>query len=232
MTATLLHDAEVAARFDGAARRFKREVGAGDYRLRAVLRGLAGMARPLVLDLGCGKGRFARRLEEAGASVVGLDLSARMLAEASGLDRVRGSARSLPFADARFDAVVAVEVFEHLGDVSSAIAEARRVLRPGGRLIVIDKNAASLNARRPWLPSLAVKWIDERRGLWMYPARGPVRERWFWPGRLLRSLAPHFADVSKEYLLAPTEAHHRVFRAVPAARLMACWTAVAPGGDA
>ena len=69
-----------------------------------------------VLDLGCGKGRFATRLAESGAEVVGIDLSAAMLAEAKGLARVRGSARRLPFASATFDAVVAVEVFEHLAD--------------------------------------------------------------------------------------------------------------------
>jgi len=229
MTAAL-HDAEVASRFDGACGRFKRAVDPGDYRLGAVLSGLAGLANPLVLDLGCGKGRFARRLEDAGARVVGFDLSARMLAEADGLDRVRGSARALPFGDGTFDAVVAVEVFEHVEDVAVAIAEARRVLKDGGRLIVVDKNAASLNARRPWLPSLVVKRIDERRGLWMYPAGGPVRERWFWPRRLGRMLSRHFADVSVEYLLSPAESGRSVFHTLPTTRLMTCWTARVPGG--
>jgi 2-polyprenyl-6-hydroxyphenyl methylase/3-demethylubiquinone-9 3-methyltransferase len=231
MTAAVLHDAEVASRFDQARERFKREVDPGDYRLRAVLCGLAGLASPLLLDLGCGKGRFARRLKAAGARVVGLDLSMGMLGEAEDLARVRGSARALPFADATFDAVVAVEAFEHMGNVGDAVAEARRVLRPGGRLIVVDKNAASLNARRPWLPSLVVKRIDERRGLWMYPADGPVRERWFWTHRLGRMLSGHFADVSIDYLLSPAESGRAVFRLLPTARLMACWTAREPGGD-
>ncbi len=232
MTTALRHDAEVGSRFDDVADRFRREVDGDDYRLRAVVRGLAGLARPRVLDLGCGKGRIARRLEGYGARVVGLDLSMRMIAEAVGLPRVRGSARALPFADGAFDAVVAVEVFEHLGDVDAAIAEACRVLKAGGRLIVVDKNAASLDARRPWLPSAVVKWIDERRGLWMYPADGPVRERWFWPGRFGRMLSSRFTDVSIEYLLAPAEAGRPVFRALPTARLMACWTARMPGGVA
>lgn len=231
MTTALLHDVEVASRFDEARGRFKREVDPGDYRLGAVLCGLAGMASPLLLDLGCGKGRFARRLEAAGARVVGLDLSAGMLAEARGVGRVRGSARALPFACGSFDAVVAIEVFEHLGDIDAAIVEIRRVLKPGGRLIVIDKNAGSLNDRRPWLPSLVVKRIDERRGFWMYPADGPVRERWFWPHRLGRMLSLHFADVSIEYLLSPGESGRKVFRAFPMSRLMACWTARVPGGD-
>jgi 2-polyprenyl-6-hydroxyphenyl methylase/3-demethylubiquinone-9 3-methyltransferase len=183
-----------------------------------------------VLDLGCGKGRFAAHLQAAGAEVVGLDLSAAMLARAKGLDRVRASARRLPFADATFDAVVAVEVLEHVGAVGPVLREARRVLRPGGRIAIIDKNALALDARRPWLPSLAVKWIDERRGLWMYPADGPVRERWFGPRALKSRLDREFGQARVDFLLRPEEARRLVFRSCPSARLMALWTARVPGG--
>ena len=55
------------------------------------------------------------------------------------------------------------------------------MLRHEGVLVILDKNVAALDARRPWLPSILMKRIDEYRGRWMYPARGPVRERWFWP---------------------------------------------------
>lgn len=232
MTTAVRHDAEVSTRFDAAAGRFKRAVAVDDYRLGAVVRALDGLERPAVLDLGCGKGRFARHLAGRGARVVGLDLSARMLAEADGLDRVRGSAHRLPFAGGSFDAAIAVESLEHVHDVLPVLDELRRVLRPGGRLVVVDKNAYSLDARRPWLPSLAVKWIDERRGLWMYPAGGPVVERWFRPGRFGRALASRFEGVTIAYLLAPGEADSLIFRALPMARLMACWTARVPGGDA
>jgi 2-polyprenyl-6-hydroxyphenyl methylase/3-demethylubiquinone-9 3-methyltransferase len=232
MTAALLHDREVASRFDAAAARFKREVGASDYRLRAVLRDLAGMDCPRVLDLGCGKGRFAGWLTKQGAEVVGLDLSAGMLGEAEGFGRVRASARRLPFANGSFDALIAIEVIQHVGAVAPVVAEARRVLRPSGRILVVDRNAASLDVNRPWLPSLVIKRIDERRGLWMYPADGPVRERWLWPGRFSRILASHFEGVAVEYLLSREEAASRVFRAVPRVRRMACFSARVPGGGA
>jgi 2-polyprenyl-6-hydroxyphenyl methylase/3-demethylubiquinone-9 3-methyltransferase len=226
------HEAEVSARFDLLHARFKRDVGPDDARLAALRRVLAPLAGRRVLDLGCGKGRFAARLWGEGAEVVGLDISAAMLAAAPerGLGRVRGSARRLPFADRSFDAVVAVEVFEHLAALDDVLREVRRVLRPGGTLAVLDKNAVALDARRPWMPALAVKWLDERRGRWMYPAGGPVRERWFRPGALRRRLARHFEGARVEHLLAPAEAGSLVFRAVPAARLMALWTARAPGG--
>lgn len=223
------HEAEVAARFDRLQERFKSIVDPADVRLRAVRESLEPVRGQRVLDLGCGKGRFARPLADAGALVYGIDLSAAMLAEAAGIGRVLGSARRLPFAAASFDAVIAVEVFEHLDAIDDVLAEARRVLRPGGILAIVDKNAGALNADRPWLPGLLVKWIDERRGLWMYPAGGPVRERWFWPGRFRARLARWFEDVRVAYLLSPKEARCRLFRHAPRTRLLTLWTARVAG---
>ncbi len=141
-------------------------------------------------------------------------------------------ARRLPFGPSTFDAAIAVEVFEHLapGAVDAACAEVRRVLRPGGTFVVVNKNVYSLNARRRWLPSVAVKWIDERRGRWMYPHRGMVRERWFRPGGLRRRLERRFAEVRVVHLLSRVEAGRFPFQQVPAARLFAAWTARTPGG--
>lgn len=225
---TTSHDAHVAARFDESEARFKAEVGSDDVRLRAVLESLGPLEGRRVLDLGCGKGRFASHLKRTGAEVIGLDLSAAMLASAKGLDRVRASSKRLPFADGTFDAVVAIEVLEHVGEVGPALDEARRVLGPGGRLAIVDKNAGAFDARRPWLPSLLVKWVDERRGLWMYPVGGPVRERWFAPRRFKSRLRRDFEDVRVSFLLRPEEAARLVFRAVPAARLMVLWSGKVP----
>src|SRR5262249_29451607 len=160
------------------------------------------------------------RLRDEGARVVGLDLSAAMLARASGLDRVRGSALRLPFASSAFDAVIAVEVLEHLpaGGVEEALEESRRGLKPGGRLAIVAQNAGALDAHGPWLPSLALKWIDRRRGLWMSPPESPVRETWFWPRALRDRLRVRFEDVRVEHLLSPDEARLRLFRGLPGLR--------------
>jgi 2-polyprenyl-6-hydroxyphenyl methylase/3-demethylubiquinone-9 3-methyltransferase len=166
--------------------------------------------------------------------VVGLDVSAAMLAAAggAGLDRVIGSARRLPFRDGSFDAAIAVEVFEHLepGAIDDACGELRRVLRPGGRFVLVDKNVYAMNARRPWLPALAVKWLDQRRGLWMYPAGGPVRERWFRPAGMRRHLSRWFPEVRMRHLLSRDEAGRFPFRSIPAARLFVIWAARSSGG--
>ena len=92
-----------------------------------------------VLDVGCGTGFTLTRLPRAVRSV-GLDYSpaalafARERAPASSL--VRGSAYALPFADGSFDAVLALDVLEHLDDDLAAARELRRVLAPGGAAIV------------------------------------------------------------------------------------------------
>lgn len=232
MSLTLAHEAYVSDRFDLLQARFKHEVPADDVRLLAILRHLGPLPGLWILDLGCGKGRFSTHLRAAGAMVVGLDLSTAMLsaAVAEGLSSVRGTARRLPFRDASFDAVIAIEVFEHLGGVGPVLEEARRVLVPGGRLAVIDKNAGSLNAKRPWCPSVLLKRWDQRRGRWMYPANGPVSERWFWPETLRIAIARRFGSAKIEFLLRAEEAQRLVFRAIPATRLLTLWTARKPGG--
>jgi len=226
------HEAVVGSRFDALHSRFKRAVDGDDPRLRGIIDCLGPLAGCRVLDLGCGKGRFARALIQEGASVVGVDLSTAMLNAAAGIERVRASARRLPFAPSSFDAVVAVEVFEHFAPQSldGVCAEIQRVLRPGGRLVVIDKNACSWNAQRPWLPSVAVKWIDERRGKWMYTRHEKVREYWFRPSGLKRRLARWFSSVSVQYLLSAPERGRFPFQQLPGTRLFVLWTASVPGG--
>jgi 2-polyprenyl-6-hydroxyphenyl methylase/3-demethylubiquinone-9 3-methyltransferase len=228
----VLHEAAVASRFDTLRRRFQGELSVEDPRLRAIVNCLSPLGGRRVLDLGCGKGRYCSRLAALGATVIGVDLCAGMLSEAVGLDRVRATARRLPFGSASFDRVMAVEVFEHLAPkaLDAVCAEVGRVLRPGGTFAIVDKSVFSWNARRPWLPSVALKWIDERRGLWMYPHRGPVRERWFRPGQLKKRLERWFREVRVVHILSRIEAGRFPFQQVPWARLFVLWSARVPGG--
>ena len=228
---TLSHEQYVAARFSAISPRFRAEVARDDYRLTACLDHFGDVAGRRILDLGCGKGRFARRLRDLGAEVIGLDGSRGMLSHASDLDCVRASALRLPFAPGSFDGVMAVEVFEHLpkGGIPRALAEIGRVLKPGGTLAIVDKNRHALDAQRPWLPRVAVKWIDERRGLWMYPAGAPVRENWFGPARFAGLLRGTFAGVNTRFLLSPAESARSIFQRFPRFRSMTLWTARAGG---
>jgi 2-polyprenyl-6-hydroxyphenyl methylase/3-demethylubiquinone-9 3-methyltransferase len=232
MTAT--QEAIVAARFDALHERFEHSLAPEDARLGAILAALGPLEGMKVLDLGCGKARFARALATRGADLIGVDLSRAMLAAANGVDRVQASVRRLPFRSSSFDAVLAVEVFEHVEprSLDGVLAEARRVLRPGGRFVVVDKNIISWNAQRPWLPSAVLKWIDERRGFWMYSPRDKVRERWFLPGGMQRRLRRWFCDVQVDYLRLRGEASRFPFEILPGTRLFVLWTARAPEGEA
>lgn len=229
---TLAHELFVAKRFDHIEGRFKCTVAASDVRLRALLDTFTPCDGRSILDVGCGKGRFAAHLEAVGARVVGLDLSPAMLARAPIAAKVIGSASRLPFRNASFDGVALVEVLEHVAPtmVPRVLAEARRVLQPGGRVVIVDKNRNALDARRPWLPAVCVKRLDERRGRWMYHSNEPVREHWFAPRALHRQLAHHFEQVRYHYLLRPEEAPLSVFRRLPPTRLLVAWTGTAPEG--
>ena len=92
----------------------------------------------LLVDLACGGGLLAPHLAGKGHRHVGLDLSSSALAtaRAHGVLPVRGDVLRLPFADEVADVVVAGEVLEHVPDLPRAVAEACRILRPGGTLVV------------------------------------------------------------------------------------------------
>ncbi|MEW2454216.1 class I SAM-dependent methyltransferase [Streptomyces albus] len=112
------------------------------YYERPAMLALAGdVAGRRVLDAGCGSGALFAALRDRGAEVTGLDASAGMLALARqrlGADaplHVADLKDPLPFADGAFDDVVASLVLHYLEDWGPTLAELRRVLAPGGRLI-------------------------------------------------------------------------------------------------
>jgi SAM-dependent methyltransferase len=112
-----------------------------DWELRRKF--LLGEVRPgdRALDLGCGDGAFTAALADAGAQAVGADVAQAALDRA--LDRhptldfrLVGIDDPLPFGDCVFDLVWASEVIEHVADTARWLSEVRRVLAPGGRLLL------------------------------------------------------------------------------------------------
>ena len=113
-------------------------------RTRAILKYLdAEMGAPAageqrrVLDIGSGAGNMAHHLAHYG-QVIGLDYLSRPLAvaQARALDVCQGAGDALPFGDNTFDLVALLDTVEHIPDEFGVFAECRRVLKPGGKLIV------------------------------------------------------------------------------------------------
>ncbi|MCW2611474.1 MAG: bifunctional 3-demethylubiquinone 3-O-methyltransferase/2-octaprenyl-6-hydroxy phenol methylase [Cryptosporangiaceae bacterium] len=92
----------------------------------------------LLVDLGCGAGLLAPHVAGKGYRHVGVDLSATALPQAAahGVTPVRGDVRRVPLADGVADVVCAGEILEHVPDLPRVVAEACRILRPGGVLVL------------------------------------------------------------------------------------------------
>jgi ubiquinone/menaquinone biosynthesis C-methylase UbiE len=113
------------------------------YHVKLLVEHLGELAGKRALDVGCGKGRFARIFQERypGAEIWGLDISEEMLKHVpAGIHTRAGSMTSLPFEDASFDAAYATESLEHAVEIDVAVGEICRVVKPGGRIAIIDKN--------------------------------------------------------------------------------------------
>ena len=113
----------------------------------ALLRALEGTGAGALLDVGTGTGRMAELLASRAAHVTALDKSPEMLRiararlqalPADKVDLVQGDFTALPFADARFDTVLFHQVLHFAQDPGAVLAEAARVLRPSGRIAVVD----------------------------------------------------------------------------------------------
>jgi malonyl-CoA O-methyltransferase len=113
------------------------------YHVQLILEHFGDLGGKRVLDVGCGKGRFARVLAERfpESGMVAFDLAEAMLRHVpSGISPCAGSMTALPFQSESFDCAYATESLEHAVDIDSAVAELCRVVKPGGRIVVIDKN--------------------------------------------------------------------------------------------
>jgi SAM-dependent methyltransferase len=137
---------------EGASRRVEAMYSTPDViEQRRIVRASLGLKPGQdVLDIGSGPGFLACEMAEAvgpGGSVRGIDPSDAMLSVARRRTQATGSApvefgpgqaTGLPFPDGAFDVVTSTQVYEYVHDVPAALTEAHRVLRPGGRLLVLD----------------------------------------------------------------------------------------------
>ena len=131
-----------------AARRFLHAALDREGSRRTHPSGRSCLSGAVLVDLGCGAGLLAPHVDGKGYRHVGVDLSRSALALAArhGVTAIRGDVLELPLADHVADVVSAGEILEHVTDLPRAVAEACRILVPGGTL-VIDTIAATALAR-------------------------------------------------------------------------------------
>jgi ubiquinone/menaquinone biosynthesis C-methylase UbiE len=137
---------EIAAFFNEASKdeeHFPSTIDPRILHVRAVIDHLGDLSGKSVVDAGSGKGRFATLVKQANptATIVAIDIATAMLRHVpEGVARAAGSLTALPIATGSCHGVYATESLEHAVDIDLAIAEMCRVLAPGGRLAIIDKN--------------------------------------------------------------------------------------------
>jgi len=172
---------QVQSSFDIGATPLPNLIEDSDGRMQTVRRWIETLPNDArVADVGCGSGRFLQRLivSYPNARLTGVDVSEPLLAKLpSKVERLSGSLLRMPIDDGAMDGAFAVESVEHSLIPKRAIAELCRVVRPGGRVLVIDKNIAKqpLSEHDPW-------------------------ERWFSPDELVKWLKPFCGDVKVEPL--------------------------------
>ena len=171
---------------------------------------LLGAAFPrraeLLLDIGCGSGLYFPLLAGMAEHVIGIDTSEEMIKAAQRLvdkkeldnvDARVANAEELPFPDRHFDAVLGFDVLHHIPDFKRAMAEVRRVLRPGGRFASIEPNVLN-----------PVVWLAHA----LPPEeRNALRRNYPWVIR--RLVRNHIGPPSSRYLNHVTGTNSRIIKA-------------------
>lgn len=192
--------------------------------LRLQLLGPSGPKGRLA-DMGCGGGFFVRTAAAGGWDAIGLEPSAaaaRCAARAQQVRVVAGRLEAAPFADARFDAITMFDVLEHVFCPGACLTEARRLLAPGGTLVIETPNMAG------WLPR-----VMGTRHPWVRP---PEHLTYFTPATLRRLLERCGLQVERldrcsrkvltlDYVLALTERTNPLATAL-LSKTVGRWTAL------
>lgn len=149
-----------------------------------------------VLEVGCGVGHLTKRLRENGVDAIGVDTNPHAADHAVTEAVATMRAEALGFEDASFDKVVSVHAIEHIPEIAGAFAEMARVLRPGGKMMLIYP-------------------AEPIQGLWAVPTavilhNNPFKAQevhchWLWPSKVRRIAKPlGLEELHREFNLVST----------------------------
>jgi ubiquinone/menaquinone biosynthesis C-methylase UbiE len=146
------------------------------FHVKLVLEHMGDLSGKFVADVGCGKGRFARVIQQKypAARICAIDIAEAMLAHVpKGIHRTAAAMTQLPLSSGSCDGAYATESPEHAVDIPKAVQELCRIVKPGGRIAIIDKDIKA--------------WGRLETPAW---------ERWFGRGELEKLLSRHCEAVS------------------------------------
>jgi ubiquinone/menaquinone biosynthesis C-methylase UbiE len=152
MTSELNHQNKILERFTATADVFAESVRTmrveeSDHLVELATAGLALDSESLAIDVACGPGTFTRPFASRVHRAVGVDLTPAMIEKAraeaaragiTNIEFIRGDIYALPFADGIASIVACGYAFHHMQEPAQALAEMARVLRPGGRVAIVD----------------------------------------------------------------------------------------------
>ncbi len=141
---------KLKAEFESVSESFMDDISTNDGRYEYINNLVAGYDRKeiKVIDVGCGKGRYISKLVASykNAKFYAVDISENVMRHVKGesICKKVGTLTNIPFDDNSFDIAFTCEAIEHAVDVESAVEELARVVKPGGHIVIIDKNAKAL----------------------------------------------------------------------------------------
>ena len=133
--------------YSNQARTYDETRGASPSVLGPLREALQGAPGRRLVDIGGGTGNYSRALQEEGWEPLVVDREPAMLAHAAakGLETLQADAQKLPLPDESADAAMLISMLHHVEDQPAAIAEARRILKPGGKLVLMGWSREDLS---------------------------------------------------------------------------------------
>lgn len=200
---------KIIQRFNESFHIFPDKINSRDFRVKEILKTLGRPSDKKILDLGCGKGRFCRQIKDAGfVNIIGADPSKELIKTArennKDIQFVQASATSLPFGSDEFDFLICIETLSHVLDTEKAIKEMARVLKSGGKILVIDKNILSLHPLY-FIPTFLWKIFLENRNKWFYPQNFFFKEKYFSPWKLNKVFKKYFSRTKINFIRCELE---------------------------
>lgn len=153
------------AEFESCSDDFLTSIAKEDGRYQIILQevcSLPNSTKNRILDVGCGKGRYLKNLVEDMPDQIyrAVDISIKVMEsfDLKAVTKKQGSLTNIPYEKDSFDMVFACESLEHAIDIENALKEMERVTKPGGKIVIIDKNLKALGQLEinPW-----EQWFEE-----------------------------------------------------------------------